>query len=72
MDIENDAEQEDYPGDDLDGEDEFDEALDTCGMTSDGSCMLAGTEQCDFQCPISRSMYANLARKRDKKGRSSA
>lgn len=32
--------------------DEEDGGLDECGMTQDGYCMLAGTEHCDFDCPI--------------------
>lgn len=27
-------------------------AMGECGMTSDGYCMLAGTEHCDFECPF--------------------
>lgn len=23
-----------------------------CGMTADGTCMLAGTEDCDWECPF--------------------
>jgi hypothetical protein len=40
---------DDCPFDD-DGEDMFDPA-DECGRTQDGTCMLAGTEWCDFECP---------------------
>lgn len=34
-------------------DDGFDPA-DECGRTSDGQCMLAGTEWCDWECPHSR------------------
>ena len=34
---------------DDDDEDEFD-----CHMGRDGSCGLAGTEECDWECPYSR------------------
>lgn len=38
---------------DEDGErDPFEEALGECGQTSDGDCLLAGTEYCDFECPF--------------------
>lgn len=33
-----------------DAPDEFDPA-DECGLMSDGQCLLAGTEWCDFECP---------------------
>lgn len=41
------------PGDE---EDEYDESFDECGMTPDGSCSLAGTEFCDFDCKIRQAM----------------
>lgn len=40
----------DYPEDEP--EDEEEEALLNCGMTHTGQCMQAGTEFCDFDCPI--------------------
>jgi len=30
--------------------DEPDDGMDECGMLPDGTCMLAGTEHCDFEC----------------------
>lgn len=36
--------------DDLDEED----LIDHCGMTPDGNCMLAGTEWCDWDCPMNK------------------
>ena len=54
---------------DEDERDEFEEAMDECGQMHDGGCMLAGTEHCDFECPFSRQMYANMNRKRDGAGR---
>lgn len=50
-------------------EDEFERAMDECGQTQDGGCMLAGTEYCDWDCPFSKQMWANLSKKRDSKGR---
>lgn len=48
-----DDEDDDYDGaDDYDRDDAFEDALAECGMTEDGDCMLAGSEYCDFQCPI--------------------
>lgn len=34
-----------------DDESEEDDSFDNCGQLDDGSCMLAGTEYCDFECP---------------------
>lgn len=31
-----------------------DDSLDDCGRLPDGTCMLAGTEHCDWDCPYSR------------------
>jgi len=36
--------------DDLDDEDEDDIGED-CGQLPDGTCLLAGTEYCDWECP---------------------
>jgi len=41
---------------DEDGEPE-DDGLDECAMTSDGYCMLAGTEHCEWECPIAYSSF---------------
>lgn len=41
---------EDTPA--LDEDEEFLEF--ECGMTADGTCMLAGTEDCDWECPRTR------------------
>jgi hypothetical protein len=45
--------------DDWDGEfrDELDELeadIQNCGMLPDGTCMLAGSEECDWECPFGR------------------
>lgn len=43
---------EDRPdGDDYE-RDEVDSAMDECGQTRDGGCLMAGTELCDFDCPF--------------------
>ena len=39
--------------DDADAFDPVEDAMQQCGMTSDGYCMLAGTEYCDWECPFS-------------------
>ncbi|WP_231754389.1 hypothetical protein [Blastomonas sp. CCH2-A2] len=39
--------------DDPDDEPE-DDGWDDCGMTADGTCMQAGTEYCDWDCPHNR------------------
>lgn len=36
--------------DELEGEFEEDEAFDDCHLMSDGQCMLAGSEYCDWEC----------------------
>jgi len=41
---------------DEDGDPE-DDGLDECAMTSDGYCMLAGTEHCEWECPIVYSSF---------------
>lgn len=33
-------------------EDWWDQKAEECGLGSDGYCMLAGTEHCDFECPF--------------------
>lgn len=45
---------EDEYGDDYEPDewDEWEVALSECGMTPWGTCMLAGTEHCDFDCPF--------------------
>lgn len=35
---------------------EEDDLGDECGRTGDGTCMLAGTEFCDFDCPYRDSL----------------
>jgi hypothetical protein len=34
-------------------EDALDDLLGECGKQPDGSCLEAGTEYCDFECPFS-------------------
>jgi len=41
---------EDY--DDDDWEREFEDAMSECGLTESGACLLAGTEYCDWKCPV--------------------
>lgn len=50
--------------DNVDEEDE-DEFFD-CGMTPDGLCQLAGTEDCDWECPYNPNGVAAQARKANK------
>lgn len=44
---------DDYPDDDneYDIEEEYD-PMDECGLADDGQCSMAGTEHCDFKCPM--------------------
>ncbi len=34
-------------------DDAIDSLMDDCGQGSDGSCSMAGTEYCDWECPFS-------------------
>lgn len=44
-----------YPDDDDDDDDPDQEFLDfVCGMRRDGQCSLAGSEDCDWECPRNR------------------
>ena len=47
-----DRDQDDGHPDEWDDQDDY--GFDECGMTADGTCMLAGTEHCDWDCPHSR------------------
>lgn len=40
---------------DVDGDSQFDELMQECGLGSNGQCSLAGTEHCDFECPLRNS-----------------
>lgn len=44
-----------WPDDDDFNDDDFDDEPEDwgedCGLDDDGQCSLAGTEQCDFECP---------------------
>jgi len=42
---------DDYDSDDFD-RDEDDDLMDECGLMDGGQCMMAGTEHCDFSCPM--------------------
>lgn len=47
----------DYDFDDDYNEPDEDDDLDECGLTSDGQCMLAGSEHCDFSCSMRDSEF---------------
>lgn len=47
--------------------DEFEEAMDNCSQLSDGFCMQAGSEYCEFECPFNEEMYRNMQRKNKSK-----
>ena len=51
--------------DDDDGLDpsEDEEDYSDCGWTPGGGCSMAGSEECDFECPNRDSMIAELNRK---------
>ncbi len=55
---------EDYEDSDCDYEDDEDPDFD-CGWTPEGGgCSLAGTEDCDFECPYRDDMIRDLKRRR--------
>ena len=37
--------------------DPYEAALEECGQVPDGTCMLTGTEHCDFECPFRDDLY---------------
>lgn len=41
------------PDDPPDEDDALDALLEECGQQPDGTCLLAGTEYCDWDCPFS-------------------
>ena len=49
-------------------EDEADDDLDLyedeCGMTDEGLCMYAGSEWCDWSCPMERMHRSTLSKDR--------
>lgn len=42
----------------LDKEEEFELLADQCGSRRKGRCDLAGTEHCDFVCPLHNEVFA--------------
>ncbi len=47
-------EELDYDDDEYwDDSDEFEDEFEDCGMLPDGTCMKAGSEECDWECPFS-------------------
>lgn len=54
MSDDNDEDYYDY--DDFeDYDDPFEDAMD-CGLMRDGTCSMAGSEYCDWDCPFSRNL----------------
>lgn len=52
--------------DDLDEDDAWDTLA--CSMGYDGQCGQAGTEWCDFECPIMRAIRAEDMARKGKRG----
>lgn len=48
----------DHPDDDCDDYDDDDWSELMCSMGADGQCGQAGSEHCDFECPIMRGVRA--------------
>ncbi len=54
----------DFDDEDCDGDFDDDEEYGDCGEDrTNGGCSLAGSEECDFECPYRDSMLAKLGRK---------
>lgn len=53
----------DDSGDDFDGEEDF--PFD-CHMDRNGQCGKAGSEECDFECPIMANIHRAEARRKAK------
>lgn len=51
--------EDDFYDDDLEDEDDL---YDDCGMTSEGLCMYAGSEWCDWSCPLQKLRDQSAAR----------
>lgn len=45
-------------------EDDEDEEYFDCGWSPGGGCSMAGSEECDFECPNRDAMIAELNKKR--------
>lgn len=43
---------DDYQDDGAWEDDEYEVAMDLCGLDDEGQCSMAGTEHCDFKCPF--------------------
>ncbi len=57
------------PPPDVDGAEDFDNELDDledigfdCHMMADGQCLIAGSEDCDFECPYMALQRAAVKR----------
>jgi hypothetical protein len=46
-----------YDGGDPDDDEDLDYWLRECGQQPDGTCLNAGTEECDFECPFRSLLY---------------
>jgi hypothetical protein len=49
--------QDNYEGD-ITEQDALEHLLQECGQTGDGDCLLAGSEQCDFECPFRDGLFS--------------
>ena len=51
----------DNEGNEVTEQDALDGLLAECGQTNDGECLLAGSEQCDFECPFRDGLFGEEA-----------
>jgi hypothetical protein len=55
--------------DDYNDEESVDEAIQNCGMRRDGQCGKAGSEECDFECPVMADIIrAEILREKQRRG----
>lgn len=59
------ADWEDSP--DFDDCEDEDDAVYDCAMQADGNCGKAGSEECDFECPLRDEADLRLARSKGRK-----
>lgn len=60
---EKDDDEDFNPYDDCDEQDDFEQLADQCGSHRDGQCDLAGTEWCDWSCPLHDEVFRAAIRR---------
>lgn len=63
---------DDWGDDEFEGADDDDDFEFDCGMYPDGQCGKAGSEECDFECPVMAEIHRDHARARAQMAREQA